>query len=408
MKTLVRFCSLYLLLIASTSSEENLLNLSVLIETRGGRDSYLQILSDFRTKYPPAQTQLIFEGDSGYKANISAWLASKAVDVGYIQAGKPLCILAAEKKIAALDEFWQQADLDKKFNDHLKQAVTCDQQIFAIPYQNYYWGFFYKKSLFQKLKLKPPSNWQEMLTLFTKLKDADITPITIGTQNNWPAAVWFDYLNLRLNGLDFHLQLLNAQQSFLDERVIQIFKYWKVLISNDFFIRFAEKTRWIDALPFLYRDMAGVMLTGSFVLKTIPQPIKKDIGFFRFPKLSDNQLMYENLPVDAYMLNTHSKDKKVALDFLHFTIKANALATNSKLLVNAPLQAEPSVANIYFNDSAERMMSETQGFAQYFDRDAHPIIAKEGPGFLAEFVQTGDITKVINALEKLRLSIPSS
>ena len=39
------------------------------------------------------------------------------------------------------------------------------------------------------------------------LKKNGITPITIGTKFLWTAGGWFDYLNLRINGYQFHMDL---------------------------------------------------------------------------------------------------------------------------------------------------------------------------------------------------------
>lgn len=46
------------------------------------------------------------------------------------------------------------------------------------------------------------------------LKNAGITPITIGAANKWTSAAWFDYLNLRINGLDYHQRLLQGEIPF--------------------------------------------------------------------------------------------------------------------------------------------------------------------------------------------------
>ncbi|MGV2435174.1 MAG UNVERIFIED_CONTAM: hypothetical protein LVT10_10120 [Anaerolineae bacterium] len=35
-----------------------------------------------------------------------------------------------------------------------------------------------------------------------------ITPITVGTRYRWTAAAWFDYINMRTNGPEFHIDLM--------------------------------------------------------------------------------------------------------------------------------------------------------------------------------------------------------
>lgn len=43
------------------------------------------------------------------------------------------------------------------------------------------------------------------------LRAADITPIAVGTKPLWPTGGWFDYLDLRTNGYDFHMKLTNGE-----------------------------------------------------------------------------------------------------------------------------------------------------------------------------------------------------
>ena len=39
----------------------------------------------------------------------------------------------------------------------------------------------------------------------------------------WPAASWFETLNLRINGLDKHLALMEGQMSYLDPALAPVF-----------------------------------------------------------------------------------------------------------------------------------------------------------------------------------------
>jgi multiple sugar transport system substrate-binding protein len=104
-------------------------------------------------------------------------------------------------------------------------------QELVMPLNYYHWSIYYKKSIFASLAITPPTNWQELLLAIARLRAHGIVPFNLSGQSNWSLAAWFDYLNLRLNGLDFHLALLAGKTHFTDPRVVNVFIHWKLLID---------------------------------------------------------------------------------------------------------------------------------------------------------------------------------
>jgi multiple sugar transport system substrate-binding protein len=371
------------------------------------RDLYLDLLADFRKKERIVKLNYLVANDVDYKASINDWLINKRVDVSYGQSSHRFCRFAKQGKIAPLDKLWQTQKWDKSFSPRLKSSVSCDGKIYGVPLAYYFWGIFYKKSLFKKLNLSPPETWVQFLSVGNTLKKNDITPFTLGTKNAWPAAAWFDYINLRINGLNFHRQLLSGELSFQTQQVKDVLVHLKSLIESDFFISDHASLNWRQAMPFLYRELAGMVLVGSFVVGILPKHLAEDIGFFRFPQILENMPMYENTPTDLVMLNTKSESNVYAKKLLQFfatpqvqkifSERSGYLAANRK-----SLQASNSFTKI-----GNQHMLQADGYAQYFDRDAHPIIAISGPQILADFMNNPDIQSTLDKLETLRLSIPS-
>jgi raffinose/stachyose/melibiose transport system substrate-binding protein len=72
-------------------------------------------------------------------------------------------------------------------------------QQYAIPYSLGVVGFWYDKDLFAKAGISsPPATWPQLLADIKKLKDAGITPIAIGSKDQWPDAFYWDYLAVKL------------------------------------------------------------------------------------------------------------------------------------------------------------------------------------------------------------------
>jgi raffinose/stachyose/melibiose transport system substrate-binding protein len=70
---------------------------------------------------------------------------------------------------------------------------------YAIPYSVGVVGFWYNKALFRQAGVKSaPTTWPQFLDAISKLKDAGITPIAIGSKDQWPDAFYWDYLAVKL------------------------------------------------------------------------------------------------------------------------------------------------------------------------------------------------------------------
>lgn len=379
--------------------------LGLLVGREIDRDIYLDFVAKFSEQYVNVEFDHIAANDTVYKLEIDNWLTQGKVDVSYGQVGNRLCRHASENKIASLDNIWQDNDWDKYFSSNFKQSVSCNGKVYGVPIAYYYWGFFYKKSLFQKLALSPPETWEQFLDVSQSLQLNGVVPFTIGTKNKWPAAAWFDYLNLRLNGLAFHQELLQGKLSFLTPKVRQVFEHWKTLVDKGYFIDDQKQLDWQQALPFLYRDMAGMMLTGGFLANILPAHLKEDIGFFRFPSITETVPMYEEVPIDVYLLNTLSSENDGAKALLKFSAKSENQEWLSEKLGYLPPNFNARIPKGKFSIIGSEHVNNAAGHSQYFDRDAHRILAQIGPSVFADFIESGDIENALNALESARLSI---
>jgi raffinose/stachyose/melibiose transport system substrate-binding protein len=60
-------------------------------------------------------------------------------------------------------------------------------------------GFWYNKQLFKQAGIsQAPTTWPQLTADITKLKNAGITPIAVGSKDKWPDAFYWDYLAVKL------------------------------------------------------------------------------------------------------------------------------------------------------------------------------------------------------------------
>ncbi len=72
---------------------------------------------------------------------------------------------------------------------------------YGVPWDMGMVGFWYNKALFKQAGIaNPPATWSEFLADVQKLKDAGITPISIGEGDKWPGMHFWNYLATRICG----------------------------------------------------------------------------------------------------------------------------------------------------------------------------------------------------------------
>lgn len=373
------------------------------MQTTHERTAYHRLFEAF-TQETGIKVNTIALVDIKYKKQLPKWLldGEDTPDVIYWNASQRLFFYTKKNLIHPITQLWKEEKLDQYFS-HVKNGVSYKGDVYAIPYSHAYWGIFYKKSLIEKYG-GIPKTWEEFIVLCEKMKKNGITPIGIGTKSLWPSAAWFDYLNLRINGLEFHQLLLDGKISFYDKRVSSVFVEWKRLIDKGFFNEDNKELLWDQVLGSFYRDKIGFMLVGNFITKKFPQSIKQDIGFMPFPKIKEIPL-YEEAPTNVFMIPKNSKNIKEAEAFIKFIARVDNQSSLNKDLGSIPPHREGTVSLDPLVQAGATLLKKAKEVSQYFDRDTLPAFEKKAVIIFTEFTNTGDIKKATNLLEMARQDV---
>jgi multiple sugar transport system substrate-binding protein len=383
---------------------QSVLNFSLLVVNGEQRKAYLKQIEAFEKKHPDIRVNIKAVASEQYKNNIEQWLQSESYsDVMFWFAGERLNWYADKGWVKPIDEAWQQYNWYQRITKSAQTTVMRGGNLYGLPIHYYHWGIYYKPRVFAKYGLKPPTTWEEFIVVCETLKSNGMIPITLGSKEVWPVAGWFDYLNLRLNGLPFHQSLLNGELSYTDPRVVSVFDHWSSLINKGFFIGDHQDMTWRQSLPYLYRDLAGMLLMGNFWTSQIPVHLRDDFSVFRFPKIDLDMPWYEEAPTDVLFIPENVVNYKEAKLFLNFMSQANVQQSlNDAAGMLAP-QNNLSHSKDHFIEAGEGILQSALGASQYYDRDSPKPIATEGMQQMQRFMLSPDtLPSVLKRLDELR------
>jgi multiple sugar transport system substrate-binding protein/raffinose/stachyose/melibiose transport system substrate-binding protein len=371
-----------------------------------------KIVELFRQKNPGINVTHNTVDHESFKQAIRTYLASdNPPDVLTWFAGNRMRFFSSKGLAADISDVWQKEGWTKTFPKGF-QALSQDEGKFVfVPTSYYWWAMYYRKDIFAKLGLKEAKTWNEFLGLCDKLNAAGITPIATGSKFLWPLGGWFDFLNMRVNGPKFHIDLTDGKIPYTDRRVRAVFTYWKQLLDRKCFIQNSASYDWHEAAAVMTQGKAAMYLMGDFIRDQWKDGLEKtQLDFFRFPIIDPRQPVGEEAPTDGYFVSAKAKNIDNAKSFLGFLGSKEVMELGAKELgrlvprgdVDAKLYADkPQIAKAQKN-----IIGPADAIAQFYDRDTDPEMANIGMKGFQRFMSEPDkLNEILNELETARKRI---
>lgn len=387
-----------------TPHQPIVLKVGILYNTKGQRGFYRDLAKAFEKQHP--NIKVLFTGrlDAEYKKVVPLWLHGKdGVDIIQWQAGERLLHFARQDLLHPIDKVWEAQSFDAAFPNTITELISLNGHKYGIPFSYYTWGMFYNVKVLKQLKISPPTTWASLLNMCKLAHRQGITPIMLASKDPWVPLAWFDYLNLRLNGLAFHQSLMAGQASFLDDRVRRVFEHWLVLINENCFNSDFQTLTWRGLFPPIYRKLAVSTLMASFIDRDIPLHLSREVQFKSFPIIDENLPLYEDTPVDVFTVLARSQQKRAAEKLIAYLGEPRIQSMiSAQIGQSAPHRlAEPS--NGIFSKQNTNILKSSAGLAQFFDRDIKQSMVSQSSRIINEFMIQPDINSTMNALEKVRI-----
>jgi multiple sugar transport system substrate-binding protein len=366
------------------------------------------MIADFQEMHPGLNIETTVIDREAYKTQIRNFLTADAPDVATWYAANRMRPYVEAGLFEDVSDLWEEPEIAENLAS-TKGAMTIDGKQWGVPYTYYQWGVYYRKDIYEQYGLTEPSNWDEFKANCQTLLDNGVKCFTIGSKFLWTAGGWFDYLNLRTNGFDFHMDMAAGNVAWTDDRVRQTFANWRELIDMGAYVDNHQNYSWQEALPFMVNGEAAAYLMGNFAVAPLREAGLSDdqLDFYQFPVINSDVEYAEDAPTDTFHIPANAANKDAAREFLRFVVSANVQTeiNNGQNLGQLPVNAASSVDNDKFLNEGFAMLSSnsTGGVAQFFDRDFPAEMAAEAmQGFQEFMVFPDNLDDILNRLEKVR------
>ncbi len=294
-----------------------------------------------------------------------------------------------------IDDVW--ATVKDNFTAGFQNSVVGnDSKVYGIPVDYYPWCVFYRKSVFSDKGYTVPATWDDLKALCTKMQSDGLIPIAFGDKDGWPAMGTFDILNLRVNGYDFHVDLMAGKEKWTDPKVTAVFQKWAEILP--FHAKDYAGLTWQQAADTLVQKKSGMYLLGlfvsaQFVATNDPADIA-DLDFFPFPTLGtayDAEAALD-APIDTFQVSSKSPNLSAETDqwkaYMEFWAKGSTQLIMFKNQPGAIPTATDADTSTYsdLQKKAVEIVSKAQKITQFLDRDTRADFA--GSNGMQSFLQT--------------------
>ncbi len=343
-----------------------------------------------------------------FQNQINSYLQGQPQDVFTWFAGYRMQFFAQRGLLQPIDDVW--APVKSQFSPAMQAASKgLDGHFYFVPIYNYPWAVFYRKSVFKEKGYTVPKTWDQFIALAKKMKADGLTPIAFTDKDGWPAMGTFDIINMRVNGYQFHVDLMAGKQAWDSPKVKAVFNHWRELMP--YYSDGALGLTWQEGAQQLINKQAGMYLLGSFVGQQATKPADHaDLDFFPYPEINPAHGQDSiDAPIDGFLMSKKAKNTAGAKQLLSYL--ASAAAENIYLKTDSnDVAANKKASAAHYNalqKKSAQLISSVKHIAQYMDRDTRPDFASTVmiPALQQFLNNPSDVNGLVSSIQKQKKSI---
>lgn len=253
------------------------------------------VIQRFQEKHPAIQ---IIRTSYGQQPQEYLLGGGDVPDVMFLWTGYLLDTAMRQELLGNLSDVWEENGFDESIAPAIQSMSRSQGAPYFVPGGHGWTALYYNRAIFESYGLTPPTTWQEFLAICETLLAYGETPLSLPGNNAFVTTLWFDYLNMRLNGPDYHRRLLNGEERYTDPEVAAVFETLRELLAKGYFVENPTGMSDLNSLLALVRADADAPIAGqkavmtlasNFTLGELPAPLRDELDFFAFPAMNPDQ-----------------------------------------------------------------------------------------------------------------------
>ena len=350
---------------------------------------------------------------NAFQNNLSQYLQGTPDDCFQWMAGFRMQFFAAQGLLVDVSDVWNE--IGSQYNESYKIASTgLDGKQYFVPQSWYPWGLHFRKSMMAEVGLNPDDiyNWDDFMGALEELKAKGLVGFIGVDKGGWEAMGTFDILNARINGYQFHVDLLAGREKWTDDRVKEVFRYWEMLIP--YMNTNVLDLEWDGGRDMLLARQGGFFMMGSWFgadFKSVSDADYEDLWVIPFPEINpDFARDTIDAPIDGFCVAANGANNAGGKDLIKFA--GDMEGVQAMLDTGVPMTSANNGQDTSTYDAFQTqqlaVMNEAKYITQFLDRDTRPDFAGPivGPAFQGWFRDPSSTNAMLESLQSQWDALP--
>ena len=352
---------------------------------------------------------------NAFQNNLSQYLQGTPDDAFQWMAGYRMQFFAEQGLLEDISSVWESIG-DQYDNSYKIASTGLDGKQYFVPQSWYPWGLHYRKSMVTEMGMDPEniSTWDDLLKLMDALKKKGLVGYALGDKGGWEAMGTFDIINARVNGYQFHVDLLAGREKWTDAKVLDVFAHWEQLMP--YTNKNVLDLEWDGAMQLLLQKKAGTFMNGSwfganFLEKS--QADYDDLWIVPFPEINPKfGIDTIDAPLDGISVAANGKNVAGGKALAEFWgspegIKEAIKAGDTNIYVSKSFDTSSYDS---FNKQKLAVLGSAKNIMFFLDRDARgdfagPVV---GPAIQSFIKKPSDINKILESVQAQWDALPKN
>jgi glucose/mannose transport system substrate-binding protein len=373
--------------------------------TAGGEKQAIDaVFKIFKEQHPGVQileNQVAGGGGSNMLAVLIGKLQShNPPDAFQASMGSQLKDYADAGYLDPVDSIWQSSNYESRINPMWVKMMKFDGHYWTVPLNahrtNWLW---YNKKIFDKLNLKPPTDFDSLLADAKAIKAAmpSVSPIALGTKEKVWSTYIFDMVDLLTGGPEFMQKVDTGVIDFKTDPTFRkaMERYAELL---PYFYPYSSTKTWDQAGALLKSGDAAMYWMGDWILGYfLSIGMKPEVDFSAVP-LPGNVWMGH---ADSFPMPKGAPHPQLAKDWLQLLTTANAQQTFN-LIKGSVTIVKDVPASVYPDPYRKLSATDLQSKLAISDGFHGGLMTANFGGdlmnILTQFISDGNVDNAINQI----------
>lgn len=197
-------------------------------------------------------------------------------------------------------------------------------QVYGIPYSITDEGMFYNGDMFTELGLGAPESYEDLETLLQAIRDAGVTPLSVGGRDGWPLTNdWGHFVQGNIpNEYAIALESLDPDITYDDPRIVEATEQFVEWFQDGSFAPNSVATDYNTANSMFVNEEVAMTLTGTWALAQFIDEADFEARYFAFPPIDPGVGWNDSgmAPYNDIVIPTDTNHQEAAIAFVDYIL----------------------------------------------------------------------------------------